>query len=175
MEKKQRTDLRNTDGAPLYFGLAASVLALLSTVLSSGISQAYAASILQKQGLSASYAGATTITSYIMLLIDPGIFLLLLLLARKKPKRGTAFCVIWIIVGAVSLLSTVYNLINKAAIAEMWELADAVLPGGMTVVYIMSSASALCMILGCVLLLRRLRTPLPLPDGEPMPDEVPQP
>jgi hypothetical protein len=175
MEKKQRTDLRNTDGAPLYFGLAASILALLSTVMSSGISQAYAASVLQKQGLSASYAGMTTITSYIMLLIDPGIFLLLLLLARKKPKRGTAFCVVWIIIGAVSLLSTVYNLINKAATAEMWELADAIMPGGMTIVYIMSTASSLCMVVCCILLLKRLHTPLPLSDGEPMPDEVPQP
>jgi hypothetical protein len=175
MEKKQRTDLRKTDGGPLYFGLAASILALLSTVMSAGISQAYAASILQKQGLSASYAGATTITSYIMLLIDPGIFLLLLLLAVKKPKRGTAFCVVWIIMGAVSLLSSVYSLINRGAAAELWELADAIMPGGMTIVYIMSTASALCMVACCILLLKRLHTPLPLPDGEPMQDEAAQP
>ena len=175
MEKKERTDLRKTDGAPLYFGLAASILALLSTVMSAGISQAYAASILQKQGLSASYAGATTITSYIMLLIDPGIFLLLLLLAVKKPKRGTAFCVVWIIIGAVSILSTVYSLINRAATAELWELADAIMPGGMTVVYLMSAASSICMVVCCVLLLKRVRTPLPLPGEEPQPDEVSQP
>lgn len=174
MEKKQRTDLRKTDGAPLYLGLAASLLAVISTVMSAGITQAYTASVLQKQGLSASYAGATTITSYIMLLIDPGIFLLLLLLARSKPKRGTAFCVIWIILGAVSLLSTVFSLINRGTTAELWDLAEAIMPGGMAVVYTMSTASSICMVICCILLLKRLHTPLPLPDSEPMPDEATQ-
>ena len=175
MEKKQRTDLRKTDGGPLYFGLAATLLAVFSTVMSAPITQAYTASVLQKQGVSASYAGTTSITSFIMLLIDPGIFLLLLLLAVKKPKRGTAFCVVWIIIGAISLLSTVYSLINRAATAGMWELAEAVMPGGMAVIYAMSAISAICMIVCCVLLLKRLRTPLPLPDGEPMPDEFSKP
>lgn len=175
MEKKQRTDLRKTDGAPLYFGLAASILALLSTVMSSPITQAYMAEKLQKQGVSASNAGMTSIYSYVMLLIDPGIFLLLLLLAVRKPKRGTAFCVVWIVMGAISLLSTVYSLINKAATADLWELAEAVMPGGMTLIYLISTISALCMIACCVALLKRLRTPLLLPDGEPMPDEFSKP
>lgn len=175
MEKKQRTDLRKTDGAPLYLGIAASLLAVLSTVVSSGITQAYAASLLQKQGLPANYAGSTTITSYVMLLIDPGIFLLLLLLARNKPKRGTAFCVVWIIVGGFSILSSVYYMINRAATADLWELAEAVMPGGMAVVYTMSMASSLCMVVCCILLLKRLHTPLPQPDGEPAPDEASQP
>ena len=175
MEKKQRTDLRKTDGAPLYLGLAASLLAVISTVMSAGITQAYTASVLQKQGLSASYAGTTTITSYVMLLIDPGIFLLLLLLARSKPKRGTAFCVVWIIIGAVSILSSIYSLINRATTAELWELAEAIMPGGMAIIYTMSTASSICMVVCCILLLKRLHTPLPLPDGEPIPDEASQP
>lgn len=174
MDKKQRTDLRKTAGAPLYLGLAATLLAVLSTVMSAGITQAYTASVLQKQGLPASYAGATTITSYVMLLIDPGIFLLLLLLARSKPKRGTAFCVIWIIIGAVSILSSVYALINRGTTAELWDLAEAIMPGGMAIVYALSFASSICMVGCCILLLKRLHTPLPLPDGEPMPDEASQ-
>ncbi|HEX3026210.1 MAG TPA: hypothetical protein VHR42_03150, partial [Clostridia bacterium] len=99
----EKNDHVRTEGAPLYLGILSGILLLISTILQSGVTKAYTNSLLASTGLTMGQAYFTSI-SVIGYVIYPGIFLILLLMAIKKPKRGTAFSIVWIILSGLSVI-----------------------------------------------------------------------
>ena len=127
MEKK---NLRTTDGLPLYLGIAGAVLLVIAAILQWGPSQAYAASLYAQLGVSVNPA-ATYAESIGGLLVYPGVFLVLLLVGAAKPRRGSAFAVVWIVISGLEILSGLYSLFaSSAAIKAIKQLAAAMVPGG---------------------------------------------
>ena len=153
MEKK---NLVKTEGGPLYFGLAGALLILISTILASGVSTAYANSLLGSSGIT---IGQTffTVISIIGYVIYPGIFLILLLTAVNKEKRGTAFSVVWIIFSALYLLSSLKNLF--APVAQLKDLSAQLVPGGYYLYSVLGLLGYACVLISCILILQRLHQP----------------
>ena len=156
MEKK---NLRKTSGMPLYFGLAAGVLLLIGTILQSGVTTAYTNAVLASSGMS---VGQTPILigTIIGFVIYPGIFLILLILGMNKPKRGSAFPVVWIVFSAISILSGLYNLLATSAQSiQLKEMANQLVPGGFYLYSLLSLLGCICMMISCIALMKRLHQP----------------
>lgn len=169
MEKK---NLRTTEGLPMNFGIAAGIFLLLSTVLSMNLSQAYMQSVISNYGLPSSMGMVTIVTTVITFLLDPGIFLFLLFRAKNKPRRGTTFSIVWIVIAAISLVSGVVSLFSSnSASKEMSQIAETLLPGGMMIAQILSFLGYACMIASCVFLLLRFRDKRPKPAAAPADDK----
>lgn len=169
MEQK---NLRKTAGGPLYFGLAAALLLVVDTILQSGVTTALWNAQFSSQGYDITFPPAfTAIRSVIGLLIYPGIFLILLLVSVNRPKRGTAFCIVWAILSGLTVLSGIANLFmtNIEVIAQSEALTNQLVPGGYPLVAGLSLAGSACILISCILLLIRLNKP-ELPEAEPAAD-----
>lgn len=153
MEKK---NLVKTGGGPLYFGLAGALLILISMILQSGVSTAFTNSMLASSGIT---IGQTffTVLMIIGFIIYPGIFLILLLVAANKEKRGTAFSVVWIVFSALDLLSSLKNLF--APVAQMKDLAAQLVPGGYYLYSVLGLLGYAGVLISCILILQRLHQP----------------
>ncbi len=161
MEKK---NLRKTEGAPLYLGLAAAVLLLVSMILKSGVSTAYTNLLLAARGFTTTVSQPTVlIGSIIGFIVYPGIFLILLLVSVGKPKRGTAFCVVWIVFSVLGTLGSLYSLF--AVDAQLKVLSTQLVPGGYYLFTLLSLVGNICVLVSCILLLQRLKKPQEVPAG----------
>lgn len=161
MEKKS---LSKTEGAPLYLGLAAAVLLLVSAILKSGVSTAYVNLLLAAQGVATTIGQSTIlIGSIIGFIVYPGIFLILLLVSVNKPKRGTTFCVVWIVFSVLGTLGSLYSLI--AANAQLKDLSSQLVPGGYYLFSLLSLLGNICVLLSCILLMQRLKKPQEVSSG----------
>lgn len=153
MEKK---NLVKTEGGPLYFGLAGALLILISTILQSGVMTAFTNSMFASSGLT---IGQTFITVFMLIgfLIYPGIFLILLLTAVNKEKRGIAFSVVWIVFSAINFLSELKNLF--APVAQLKDLSAQLVPGGFYLYSVLGLLGYACVLISCILILQRLHQP----------------
>lgn len=147
---------------PLYLGIAGAVLLLIMHILQSGPSTAYTQSLLAQKGVT----GFNPVTLYlgyaVSFLVYPGIFLILLLLGANKPRRGSVFAVLWLVVSAVEVVSSVYGIVSKSKETEdLKAIAAAMLPGGYYLLTLFGLAGILCVLASCILLLKRLHTPEP--------------
>ncbi len=155
MEMKNRVQ---TEGAPLYFGLAAAVLLLVGEILESGVITAYTNSMLAARNIAIQVSQLpVSIELIVWFVIFPGIFLILLLAAVNRPKRGTAFSVVWIVFAALGLLGNLYNLL--AGNAQLRDLSNQLVPGGFYLYMLLLLAGYVCVLVSCILLLRRLHAP----------------
>lgn len=119
-------------------------------------------------GLPASVGTFSIVSSVVAFLVSPGIFLILLILAKNQPKRGTTFCVVWIIIAAVSILSGIFSAFSTNAMArQMKQYAETLMPGGMMIAQVLSILGNVCIILSCVFLLQRFRPKIPQPVKTP--------
>lgn len=160
----ERKSLRKTEGAPLYLGLAAAVLLLVSTILQSGVSTAYTNLLLAARGFTTTVSqSAVLIGSIIGFIVYPGIFLILLLVSVSKPKRGTAFCVVWIVFSVLGTLGNLYSLF--AANAQLKDLSTQLVPGGYYLFTLLSLVGNICVLVSCILLLQRLKKPQEMTAG----------
>ncbi len=168
MEQK---NLRKTAGGPLYFGLAAALFLVVDTILQSGVTTALMNAQFAARGINVTLPPAfTAIGSVIGLLIYPGIFLILLLVSVNRPKRGTAFCIVWAVLSGLTVFSGIANLfIANTAIAQSEALTNQLVPGGYPLVAGLSLAGSACILISCILLLIRLNKP-ELPEAEPAAD-----
>lgn len=154
----ERKDLRKTEGLPFTLGILSGILLLLSTVLSVNLTQPYTEALLEAQGLSSSFGSVGTVSNVISFLIDPGIFLILLILGKNKPKRGKTFAVVWIVISGISILSGMYSLlVHSSETEQLYQLVDAVMPGGMTIASVMSLLGSGCMLVSCIVFLQRFK------------------
>lgn len=149
----EKNDHVRTEGAPLYLGILSAILLLISSILQSGVTKAYTNSILASTGLTMGQAYFTSV-SVIGFVIYPGIFLILLLTAIKKPKRGTAFSVVWIIISGISVLFGLKSIFTNSQIKA---LADQLVPGGFYLYSVLSLLGGICMLFSCILLLQRIQ------------------
>lgn len=155
---EQQKNLRKTSGAPLYLGIAGAVLLLVGTILSSGVSTAYVNSIYSAAGLAITMSPTVMLVmSLVWFVVYPGIFLILLLVGANKPKRGTAFAVVWLVFSGLGTISGLYNLI--VAQPQMKELAAQLVPGGFYLYMILNLVGHICVLISCILMLKRLQTP----------------
>lgn len=166
MEQK---NLRKTAGGPLYFGLAAMLLMVVSGILQSGVSTAYTNAVLLSRGVDFTVSPASmAILTIIGLVIYPGIFLILLLVSVNRPRRGTAFCVVWGILSGLALLLNVSSLFsaNVGPNAQLTALANQLVPGGYYLYAGLSLAASACVLVSCIVLFHRLHTlELPVNDN----------
>ena len=153
MEKK---NLVKTEGGPLYFGLAGALLILISTILESGVSTAFTNSLLASSGITIGQTFFTVFT-IIGFVIYPGIFLILLLVAVNKEKRGTAFSVVWIVFSALYVLSALKNLF--APVPQLRDISAQLVPGGYYLYMVLSLLGYACVLISCILILKRLHQP----------------
>ncbi len=149
----EKNDHVRTEGTPLYLGIVSGILLLISTILQSGVTKAYTNSMLASTGLTMGQAYFTVI-SVIGFVIYPGIFLILLLMAVKKPKRGTAFSVVWII---ISGLSVIFGLKGLFTNPQLRDLSNQLVPGGFYLYSVLSLLGGVCMLVSCILLLQRIQ------------------
>ncbi len=163
MEKKVR---RKTDGMPLYLGIAGAALMVIAAILQSGPTQAYTASVYAKLG--ATYHPMTVYaTSIGGLLVDPGVFLVLLLVGAGKPRRGSAFAVVWIVISGLSVVSGLYSLFaSSQQVQDIKNLSAAMVPGGYYLYASLGLLGSLCILACCIVFLKRLHTP-------PRPEDLP--
>ncbi|MCI1954893.1 MAG: hypothetical protein LKJ21_00755 [Oscillospiraceae bacterium] len=155
MEQK---NLRQTNGAPLYLGIAGAVLLLVNVILSSGVSTAYVNSVYATAGLAFTMSQTVMLAlSLVFFVIYPGIFLILLLVGANKPRRGTAFAVVWIVFSGLGTLSALYSLF--ASNAQIRDLSNQLVPGGFYLYSILGLIGQVCVLVSCILLLKRLHTP----------------
>lgn len=175
MEQK---NLRKTAGGPLYFGLAAALLLVADAILLSGVQTALMNAQFAANGINVTLPPAfTAIGSVIGLLIYPGIFLILLLVSVNRPKRGTAFCIVWAVLSGIavlsglSVLSGIANLFmaNTGVMAQSEALTNQLVPGGYPLVAGLGLAGSACILISCILLLIRLNKS-ELPEAEPAAD-----
>lgn len=162
----QKKNLRQTDGMPLYLGIAAAILLLIYFILQSGPSQAYTESLLAKQGITnLGSAGTYTYIGYVVsFLIYPGIFLILLAVGAGKPRRGSTFAVLWLIISALNVISSVYGMIKPS---DLKTIAAVMVPGGFYLYSSLGLLGSLCVLASCIVFLKRLHTPEFLPgNGE---------
>ena len=159
----QKKNLRRTDGMPLYLGVAAAVLLLIYYILQSGPSSAYTQSLLAQKGATTGFNPMTLYIGYaVSFLIYPGIFLILLLLGAKKPRRGSAFAILWLVVSAAEIVSSVYSLVSKSKTTEdLKAIAAAMVPGGFYFYAALGLVGIMCILVSCIVLLKRLHTPEP--------------
>lgn len=170
----QKKNLRRTDGMPLYLGVAGTVLLLIMHILQSGPSTAYTQSLLAQKGVT----GFNPMTLYlgyaVSFLVYPGIFLVLLLLGANKPRRGSVFAVLWLVVSAVETGSSVYSIVSKSqATEDLRAIAAAMVPGGYYLLTLFGLAGVLCILASCILLLKRLHTPEPAAEDGADPAQLP--
>lgn len=158
MEKK---NLRKTEGLPFSLGMAAGVALLLETILSFNLAEIQTQATLAAMEMDPSTAGPSSpLITIISFLIYPGIFLLLLFLGKNKEKRGSAFAVVWIIIPAISVISTIASIFAmKNVTLQVAAAVDLVMPGG----YWIENGLALLgwglMIASCIVLWKRLHQP----------------
>ena len=167
MEKK---NLCETSGRPFNFGIASGVILLLATILTLSLTQPYTESLLSGQGLSSTFGSVGLISGVVGFIINPGIFLILLFRGLKKPARGTAYCVVWIVIGGLSVVSDLYSMLVTSSrpnpaplqnVPTIQQFAETLIPGGMVIPYILSILGSALMVTACILLLLRLRSQLP--------------
>ena len=158
----QKKNLRRTDGMPLYLGVAAAVLLLLYFILQAGPSQAYTQSLLANQGITNLNPTGTYIGYVISFLIYPGIFLILLAVGAGKPRRGSTFAVLWLVIAALNVISSVYGMIKPS---DLKTIADVMVPGGFYLYSSLGLLGSLCVLASCIMLLKRLHTPEFLPEN----------
>lgn len=152
----QKKNLRTTDGLPLYLGIAGTVLLLIYMILQSGPSQAYTESVLAKAGVS-SFNPMTTYIGYLVsFLIYPGIFFILLLVSAGKPRRGAAFAIVWTVISAIEIVSSLYSMVKPS---ELKTIAAAMVPGGFYLYALLGLLGNLCVLAACAVFLKRLHTP----------------
>lgn len=167
MEQK---NLRKTNGIPLYLGLAAGVLILIGTILQSGVMTAYLNDVYAKLGLSINVNSTLILVGLIVgFLIYPGIYLILLLAGANTPRRGTAFAVVWIVFSALGILSELKNVL--APDSSLKDLSNQLVPGGFYLYSLLGLIGQICVLVSCILLLKRLHTP---PEQSQTPDVVSQ-
>ncbi|MFU0831817.1 MAG: FtsK-4TM domain-containing protein [Oscillospiraceae bacterium] len=158
MKKK---NLRKTEGLPFNLGMAAGVALVLQAILSFNLSEIQTQATLTAMGLPDTTAGVSNpLWSIISFLVNPGIFLLLLFLGKNKEKRGSAFAVVWIVIPAISLISTIASIFAmKNVTLQVAAAVDLVMPGG----YWIENGLALLgwglMIASCIVLWKRLHQP----------------
>ena len=163
MEKK---NLRTTDGLPLYLGIAGPILILIEMILQSGVTQAYTASVVAKLGVSFNPA-TTYISSIVGFIIYPGIFLILLLVGVSKPRRGSTFAVVWIVISAIEILSPLYSMVAQSQqVEEMKKIAADMVPGGYNLLTVLGLLGSACILASCIVFLKRLHTPANLPAAD---------
>lgn len=163
MEKK---NLRTTDGLPLYLGIAGAILILIASILQSGPSQAYAASETARLGVSLNPM-TTYISSIVGFVIYPGIFLILLLVGVGKPRRGSAFAVVWIVISGLEILSSLYSLLAASQqVEDLKKISAAMVPGGYYLFALLAFLGNAGILASCIVFLRRLHTPGNLPASE---------
>ena len=170
----EQKNLRKTAGGPLSFGLAAMLLMVVSGILQSGVSAAYMNAVFLSSGFDFTVSPASmAILTVIGLVIYPGIFLILLLVSVNRPRRGTAFCVVWGILSGLSFLLNVSSLFsaNVGSRAQLTALANQLVPGGYYLYAGLSIAASACVLVSCILLFRRLHT-LELPVSDDMAGQV---
>ncbi len=152
----EHKNLRKTEGLPLYFGIASAVLILIYQILYSGVSVAYTKVKLSQMGYTYNISPVLNAVQMIIgYIIYPGIFLILLLLGANKPKRGSAFSIVWLIFSALSIISNVTTLFN----ASLRDLSNQMVPGGFYPYMIIGLLGYICMLVSCILMLKRLHTP----------------
>lgn len=165
MEKK---NLRKTEGLPFTLGIAGGVFLLLGELLSYSLNPIITAATYSAIGMQAPEGGSGIISlvqSVVSFLITPGIFLILLLLGRKREKRGSAFAVVWIVVMGITILSSLSSpFLMKGTISQIVAAVDAVMPGGYWMIYALDLIGSALIIASCIAFLRRLHEP-PVYDG----------
>ncbi|HCW80564.1 MAG TPA: hypothetical protein DG942_05610 [Ruminococcaceae bacterium] len=155
METKNRTE---TAGSPVYFGLAGALLILIGDILQSGVATAYANAMLAERNVAATVTQASTMIGIIIgLVVYPGIFLILLLSGIRRPKRGTAFSVLWIIISALNIVSGIYGML--AGNKKLMSLSSQLVPGGHYTLALLVLAGNVCVLISCIIILRRIQKP----------------
>lgn len=174
MEKK---NLRKTEGLPFTLGMAAGVVLLLETILSFSLSpiitKVTVAYMAAKANISASAASSGgsiggTVGIVVSFLIVPGIFLLLLFLGKNREKRGSTFAVVWIVIAALSVVSSLFSLVKGGELQQ--QIAEAVnmmMPGGYWIENGLALIGHLLIIASCAAFLKRLHEPPVLDDAGP--------
>ncbi|WP_411676311.1 hypothetical protein [Caproicibacter sp.] len=180
MEKK---NLRKTEGLPFTLGISAGVVLLLETILSFSLSPVIAQATtdyinaqLKLQSSGGAGLSGSPIFIVISFLIDPGIFLLLLVLGKNKEKRGSAFAIVWIVIGGLGLVSGLFTLLTGGELQQQITAAvDTVMPGGYWIETALSLIGCGLIIASCVVFLRRLHEPpvFDEPESEPQNGENP--
>jgi hypothetical protein len=175
MEKK---NLRKTDGLPFTLGMAAGIVLLLETILSYNLSpiitQVTVAYMSAKMNISASAASSGgsiggTVGTIVGFLIVPGIFLLLLLLGKNREKRGSAFAVVWIVISALSMISSLFSLLKGGELQkQIVEAVNTVIPGGYWIENGLALIGYCLIIASCAVFWKRLHEP-PEADAQEVP------
>lgn len=171
MEKK---NLRKTEGLPFTLGMAAGVALLLETILSFSlnpiISKVTASYLAAKMNINAAATASGSsfggmIGTVVGFLIVPGIFLLLLALGKNKEKRGSTFAVVWIVIAALSVASSLFSLLKGGDLQkQVVEAVNTVMPGGYWIENGLALIGDCLIIASCVTLWKRLHEP-PVMDG----------
>lgn len=164
MEKK---NLRKTEGLPFTLGMAAGVALLLETILSFSLSPVIAQATtdyinakLKVQSSGAAGFSGSPIFIIVSFLIDPGIFLLLLILGRNKEKRGSAFAVVWLVISGIGLISALITLLKGGELQQRISAAvNAVMPGGYWIENGIALIGGGLMAASCIAFLKRLHEP----------------
>lgn len=167
MEKK---NLRKTEGLPFNLGMAAGVALLLETILGFNLSEIETMamqSALPQLTPTAGTSDPNPLFTIVPFLIDPGIFLLLLFLGKNKEKRGSAFAVVWIVIPAISLISTIASIFAmKDVTLQVAAAVDMVMPGGYWIEIGLGFIGSVLMIASCIVLWKRLHQPPVLENPE---------
>lgn len=148
-------NLRSTYGLPLYFGVLSGIIYLIGDGLLYYFINNYKATVkaygmtITLSGFGSSY-GSLVILGY---LLFPGIFLILLFSARSEPKRGTGFCVGWMICAILSIVQGVNNLITKVTLGAAMD--QTMFPGAMSLTELCYIGAGFAMIACCISLLNR--------------------
>ncbi len=155
METKNRTE---TAGGPVYFGLAGALLILIGDILQSGVATAYTNAMLAERNVATTVTQANTMIGIIIgLVVYPGIFLILLLSGMHQPKRGTAFSVLWIIVSALNIIFEIYGML--VGNEKLMSLSSQFVPGGYYTFALPMLAGNVCVLISCIIILRRIQKP----------------
>ncbi|HEX3016620.1 MAG TPA: hypothetical protein VHP31_02055 [Caproicibacter sp.] len=163
--------LAKTCGLPLYLGLAAGILLLAGNILYPGVIYNIQLDAAGGTSYFSSFLYRPIALQIVEFLIYPGIFLILLLLAIKEPRRGSAFAILWIVFSALGILSLILSGIF---------MAPYVLPSSgrqisanaiyLCISTLLTVLGSLSLLLSCIALLKRLHQP----DGFETPTAVNQ-